>query len=199
MAETTKVVAKMRDRAGKGGARSSRREGLIPAVIYGDKQPPVMIAVEPKTIERELQKEGYFNHRLKIAVDGYGLRRPAARRPGRSGHGQAPPSRLPADRTRLDHHRAGARPLQERSGVSRHQARRRAERRAARDHRAHQGRQDSGVLRGRSDRSRDRPLDPHVDPRHSRGRARGDSRQQRHRGVDCRTDRGARNERRMRG
>ena len=70
MAETTKVVAKMRDRAGKGGARSSRREGLIPAVIYGDKQPPVMIAVEPKTIERELVKEGYFNHRLKIAVDG---------------------------------------------------------------------------------------------------------------------------------
>lgn len=70
MAETTKVVAKMRDRAGKGGARSSRREGLIPAVIYGDKQPPVMIAVEPKTIERELHKEGYFNHRLKIAVDG---------------------------------------------------------------------------------------------------------------------------------
>ena len=70
MAETTKVVAKMRDRAGKGGARSSRRDGLIPAVIYGDKQPPVMIAVEPKTIEREIHKEGYFNHRMKIAVDG---------------------------------------------------------------------------------------------------------------------------------
>ena len=51
MSETTKVVAKMRDRAGKGGARSSRRDGLIPAVIYGDKQPPVMIAVEPKTID----------------------------------------------------------------------------------------------------------------------------------------------------
>ena len=70
MSETTKVVAKMRDRAGKGGARSSRREGLIPAVIYGDKQPPMMIAVEPKTIEREVHKEGYFNHRLTIAVDG---------------------------------------------------------------------------------------------------------------------------------
>ena len=70
MAETTKVVAKMRDRAGKGGARSSRREGLIPAVIYGDKQPPVMIAVEPKSVEREIHKEGYFNHRMKITVDG---------------------------------------------------------------------------------------------------------------------------------
>ena len=70
MAETTKVVAKMRDRAGKGGARSSRREGLIPAVIYGDKQPPMMIAVDPKSIERDLHKEGYFNHTLTIDVDG---------------------------------------------------------------------------------------------------------------------------------
>ena len=70
MAETTKVVAKMRDRAGKGGARSSRRDGLIPAVIYGDKQPPMMIAVEPKSIERELHKEGYFNHTISIDVEG---------------------------------------------------------------------------------------------------------------------------------
>jgi large subunit ribosomal protein L25 len=60
----------MRDRAGKGGARSSRRDGLIPAVIYGDKQPPMMIAVEPKSVEREMHKEGFFNHRVKIDVDG---------------------------------------------------------------------------------------------------------------------------------
>jgi large subunit ribosomal protein L25 len=70
MAETSKVVAKKRDRAGKGGARSSRREGLIPAVIYGDKQPPLMIAVEPKSIESELHHEGFFNHRLNIDVEG---------------------------------------------------------------------------------------------------------------------------------
>jgi large subunit ribosomal protein L25 len=72
MAETTKVVAKKRDRAGKGGARSSRRDGLIPAVIYGDKQPPMMIAVEPKSIERIMHREGFFNHRLSIDVDGQG-------------------------------------------------------------------------------------------------------------------------------
>ena len=30
----------------------------------------MMIAVEPKSIERELHKEGYFNHRLKIDVEG---------------------------------------------------------------------------------------------------------------------------------
>ena len=70
MAETTKVVAKKRDRAGKGGARSSRRDGLIPAVIYGDKQAPVMIAVEPKSVERVIHREGFFNHRLQIDVEG---------------------------------------------------------------------------------------------------------------------------------
>src|SRR5262245_9820765 len=70
MATTSKVIAKKRDRAGKGGARSSRRDGLIPAVIYGDKQPPMMIAVEPKSVEREMHKEGFFNHRLQIDVDG---------------------------------------------------------------------------------------------------------------------------------
>ncbi|SJZ88793.1 LSU ribosomal protein L25P [Enhydrobacter aerosaccus] len=70
MAETTKVVAKKRDRAGKGGARSSRRDGLIPAVIYGDKQPPLMIAVEPKLLLREIHKEGFLNHRMQIDVEG---------------------------------------------------------------------------------------------------------------------------------
>ena len=70
MAETSKVIAKKRDRAGKGDARSSRREGLIPAVIYGDKQAPMMIAVEPKSVERIMHKEGYFNHTLKVEVDG---------------------------------------------------------------------------------------------------------------------------------
>src|SRR5215475_4917365 len=73
MATTSKVIAKKRDRAGKGGARSSRRDGLIPAVIYGDKQPPLMIAVEPKSIEREMHHEGFFNHRLQIEVDGQGF------------------------------------------------------------------------------------------------------------------------------
>src|SRR5215469_9453940 len=73
MAETSKVLAKKRGRAGKGGARSSRRDGLIPAVIYGDKQPPMMIAVEPKSIEREMHREGFFNHRLQIDVDGQGF------------------------------------------------------------------------------------------------------------------------------
>mgnify|MGYP003996399529 FL=1 len=43
MVETTSVVAELRDRAGKGAARATRRAGRVPAVIYGNKQDPVMI------------------------------------------------------------------------------------------------------------------------------------------------------------
>lgn len=70
MAETLTIAAKKRDRAGRGGARASRREGLIPAVIYGDGQSPLNIALEPKQISREIHREGFFNHRMALDVEG---------------------------------------------------------------------------------------------------------------------------------
>ena len=41
MSEISTLGASARDRAGKGSARAARREGLVPAVIYGDKQDPI--------------------------------------------------------------------------------------------------------------------------------------------------------------
>ena len=70
MSDMLTIPAKKRDRAGKGGARASRREGLIPAVIYGDKQPPMPISVEPKQLERVMHSEGFFNHRVLVEVEG---------------------------------------------------------------------------------------------------------------------------------
>ena len=70
MSDMLTIPAKKRDRAGKGGARASRREGLIPAVIYGDKQPPLPISVEPKQLERVMHGEGFFNHRILVEVEG---------------------------------------------------------------------------------------------------------------------------------
>jgi large subunit ribosomal protein L25 len=43
---------------------------LIPAVIYGDKQPPMPISVEPKQLERVMHGEGFFNHRILVEVEG---------------------------------------------------------------------------------------------------------------------------------
>ncbi|VAV97178.1 LSU ribosomal protein L25p, partial [hydrothermal vent metagenome] len=38
MAKPVVIEARVRERAGKGAARAIRREGRVPAVIYGDKQ-----------------------------------------------------------------------------------------------------------------------------------------------------------------
>ncbi|MEO1427347.1 MAG: 50S ribosomal protein L25, partial [Pseudomonadota bacterium] len=42
------MSASKRERAGKGVARALRREGQIPAVIYGDKKEPVTISLPAK-------------------------------------------------------------------------------------------------------------------------------------------------------
>ena len=47
MANVTAFAAEPRDRAGKGAARASRREGRVPGVIYGNNQTPVLISVDP--------------------------------------------------------------------------------------------------------------------------------------------------------
>ena len=47
MANLTAFAAEPRDRAGKGAARATRREGRVPGVIYGNKEDPVLISVDP--------------------------------------------------------------------------------------------------------------------------------------------------------
>jgi large subunit ribosomal protein L25 len=52
------VVA--RDRAGKGAARKTRNAGLIPGVIYGAKQSATLVAIEPKILWAQLNKDGFL-------------------------------------------------------------------------------------------------------------------------------------------
>lgn len=59
MSETSAIVAELRDRAGKGAARATRREGKVPGVIYGAKQAPVTIALDPRIVWAELNKPGF--------------------------------------------------------------------------------------------------------------------------------------------
>jgi len=70
MAEITKLSAKLRDRAGKGASRATRREGLLPAVIYGDKKDPIIVTLEPKAFIRELHKPGFFAKLVDLDIDG---------------------------------------------------------------------------------------------------------------------------------
>lgn len=70
MTETLVFEAKLRDRAGKGGARQVRREGRVPAVVYGNKKSPEMISLDPRDIVREARKAGFFSKVITISVDG---------------------------------------------------------------------------------------------------------------------------------
>jgi large subunit ribosomal protein L25 len=48
------LTAQKRETAGKGAARAIRREGQVPAVIYGDKKDPVSISINPKELWKQL-------------------------------------------------------------------------------------------------------------------------------------------------
>ena len=70
MADITVLTANTRDKVGKGSAREARRQGNIPAVIYGDKKSPIPIVVEKKILERQLRSGGFFNTLFDIDISG---------------------------------------------------------------------------------------------------------------------------------
>lgn len=59
MSEAVTLPASARARAGKGASRALRREGRIPAVIYGAKLPPVTVHLEEKALVKALNT-GHF-------------------------------------------------------------------------------------------------------------------------------------------
>jgi large subunit ribosomal protein L25 len=70
MANVMNFPAEVRDRAGKGAARATRREGRVPGVIYGNKQDPVMITVDPVQLYKQVSAPGFFGRVYEIEVDG---------------------------------------------------------------------------------------------------------------------------------
>jgi len=59
MSKTYTLKAELRERVGKGSSRALRREAKIPAVIYGDKQPPLAIAVPYKDVYYKIHGGGF--------------------------------------------------------------------------------------------------------------------------------------------
>jgi len=70
MSDTYELKAEARERVGKGSARELRRNGKIPAVIYGDKQPPLAITVPYKEIFYKIHGGGFMTTVTTIDVDG---------------------------------------------------------------------------------------------------------------------------------
>ncbi len=74
MAQTYELKAEVRDRVGKGAARAVRRQDKIPAVIYGDKQPPIPIALPQRETTYRLHAGGFLTHLVEIDVNGEKIR-----------------------------------------------------------------------------------------------------------------------------
>jgi large subunit ribosomal protein L25 len=64
------LKAQAREGVGKGAARELRRQGRVPAVIYGDKKPPVTVSVAYNEAHKAIYAGGFKSHILDLDVDG---------------------------------------------------------------------------------------------------------------------------------
>ena len=70
MSEQLTLPAEARDRAGKGASRSLRREGRVPAVVYGEKKEPLSIHIEEKLLSKMLSTGHFMNSVVMIDFEG---------------------------------------------------------------------------------------------------------------------------------
>ncbi|WP_106639043.1 50S ribosomal protein L25/general stress protein Ctc [Allosphingosinicella vermicomposti] len=74
MSEQLQLSAETRERAGKGASRAMRREGRVPAVIYGNKEDPISIHIEEKVLVKALNTGHFMNSVAMIDVGGKAIR-----------------------------------------------------------------------------------------------------------------------------
>ena len=70
MSDQLSISAEPRERAGKGASRALRREGRVPAVIYGDKKEAVAIHVEARALNKLLGTGHFMNSLIQVEVNG---------------------------------------------------------------------------------------------------------------------------------
>lgn len=65
-----KLVAKKRHEKGKGAARRARREGMVPAVVYGKGVEPLPLVVDRREVHKALSTEAGRNVLIELSVEG---------------------------------------------------------------------------------------------------------------------------------
>ena len=61
MSDTLTLAAETRDRVGKGASRALRRDGRVPAVIYGQNKEPASIHLKEKALAKALSSGHFMN------------------------------------------------------------------------------------------------------------------------------------------
>jgi large subunit ribosomal protein L25 len=74
MSKIVQLKAASRARAGKGASRAVRRTGLIPAVVYGDKQEPQVISLTYGDVLPHIQTGRFLSTLIDLEVDGKTVR-----------------------------------------------------------------------------------------------------------------------------
>ncbi len=70
MSNVFEFVAESRDLAGKNAARAARRNGNVPAVVYGGTGEPQSIVLGHNDVLKHLDHEAVYSHVLDLKVDG---------------------------------------------------------------------------------------------------------------------------------
>ncbi len=74
MSDTLHLSAETRDRAGKGASRALRRDGRVPAVIYGNKEDPQGIHLNARELMKQLMTGHFMNSVIMVDVGGKQVR-----------------------------------------------------------------------------------------------------------------------------
>ena len=67
--DTIDIKANVRSQVGKGSARAARRAGLVPAVIYGNKESAIPITLNANQWRQLMNKPGIFSQLINIEVN----------------------------------------------------------------------------------------------------------------------------------
>lgn len=70
MSDMFTINAEVRESAGKGASRRLRREGMVPAIIYGGakNRKPTSLTIEARELVKALQNEAVYSHVLTIQI-----------------------------------------------------------------------------------------------------------------------------------
>lgn len=74
MSDQLTLSAEVREQGGKGASRALRRQGRVPAVIYGNKEEPQMVHLEEKLLSKALHTGHFFNSLISVEIDGKAVR-----------------------------------------------------------------------------------------------------------------------------
>jgi len=68
MAEKFNLIADIREDSGKGASRRLRREGKVPAIIYGAGRPPRALVFDHNKVLKQLENESFYSSVLNVKV-----------------------------------------------------------------------------------------------------------------------------------